>query len=310
MHIKKCGSSGIIHLLQHDLREKVQDHIDISVGHYIDMGESFSECESANDVLNKMNDIIRERTNNATIRKDAVRMVKVIIHQPDYLGRETNLDFFNSAEKALKKKFGSENMVVAALHQDEPGQPHMHFSFVPFTKDNRLCAKEIINRNMLKTFHKEIENEIGYKITLEEPEKRKTLSKENYIILQRMKEEIAKNNEKIENQKENIEKNEKKIEEQLEEIKKNEKILIELDKNEEKNEKIENEKEKNENIFKNVILKNENIEYTNDLKERMKEEIRKEEEERKKRTGYRIQFPIQPPDDEIEENNERRGLTR
>jgi hypothetical protein len=306
MHVKKYRGESVIHMLQHDLREKIQDHIDMSINNYIDMGDSFSECESANDVLNKMNDIIRERTNNATIRKDAVRMVKVIIHQPDYLGRETNLDFFNSALEAFKKKFGAENMIMAALHQDEKGQPHMHYNFIPLTKENRLCAKKIINRNMLKTFHQEIEKEIGYKITLDEPEKRKTLSKENYIILQRMKEEIAKNNEKIENQKENIEKNEKKIELQLEEIKKNEKILIELDKNEEKNEKIENEKEKNENIFKNIISKNENIEYKNDLKERMKEI----EEERKKRTGYRLSFPLPAPEEEIEENNQRRGLTR
>ena len=38
---------------------------------------------------------------------------------------------------------GRENIVSAVVHMDEK-TPHLHLTFVPLTKDNRLCAKEII----------------------------------------------------------------------------------------------------------------------------------------------------------------------
>ena len=38
----------------------------------------------------------------------------------------------------------------AVVHMDEK-TPHLHLTFVPLTKDNRLCAKEIIgNRDVYK----------------------------------------------------------------------------------------------------------------------------------------------------------------
>ena len=37
----------------------------------------------------------------------------------------------------------TENIVSAVVHMDEK-TPHLHLTFVPLTKDNRLCAKEII----------------------------------------------------------------------------------------------------------------------------------------------------------------------
>ena len=32
----------------------------------------------------------------------------------------------------------------------------MHFGFVPMTKDNRVCAKEVINRNILRQIQEEL----------------------------------------------------------------------------------------------------------------------------------------------------------
>ena len=40
-------------------------------------------------------------------------------------------------------RVGRENIVSAVVHMDEK-TPHLHLTFVPLTKDNRLCAKEII----------------------------------------------------------------------------------------------------------------------------------------------------------------------
>ena len=43
----------------------------------------------------------------------------------------------------LIDRVGRENIVSAVVHMDEK-TPHLHLTFVPLTKDNRLCAKEII----------------------------------------------------------------------------------------------------------------------------------------------------------------------
>lgn len=51
--------------------------------------------------------------------------------------------FFTRAGKFLVERLGEENIISAVVHMDEK-TPHMHLTFVPITKDNRLTAKEII----------------------------------------------------------------------------------------------------------------------------------------------------------------------
>ena len=51
--------------------------------------------------------------------------------------------FFQRAAAFLIGRVGRENIVSAVVHMDEK-TPHLHLTFVPLTKDNRLCAKEII----------------------------------------------------------------------------------------------------------------------------------------------------------------------
>ena len=46
----------------------------------------------------------------------------------------------------IKKSIVPENIFSAVIHLDEK-TPHMHLCFVPLTKDNRLCAKEIIGNS-------------------------------------------------------------------------------------------------------------------------------------------------------------------
>ena len=55
--------------------------------------------------------------------------------------------FFQSATDFLIQRIGRENIVSAVVHMDER-TPHMHLIFVPLTKDNRLCAKEILGNRV------------------------------------------------------------------------------------------------------------------------------------------------------------------
>ena len=97
-------------------------------------------------------------TGTRTIRKDAVRVVSVLItakhtffeDMPDADQKR----FFKAAADYLAKKFGAVNIVAAKVHRDETA-PHMHFSFVPM-RDGRLTAKTIIDRKTLTQLQDEL----------------------------------------------------------------------------------------------------------------------------------------------------------
>jgi hypothetical protein len=91
-----------------------------------------------------------------TVRKDATVLCSLFVssnksffetHEEPEIRRffECNFDF-------LKKYFGQDKVVDAVVHMDER-IPHMHFCFVPLTKDGRLSAKEMFDRRGLTLLH-------------------------------------------------------------------------------------------------------------------------------------------------------------
>lgn len=111
--------------------------------------------ESTLDFINRR---IEELALKRAPRKDAVRMVDICLTLPDndaYSGREK--EFFRVAYQELEKQFGAENVVSAYVHMDE-ATPHMHFAFVPITKNGRLSAKDVLNRKVLNNLHPQMEH--------------------------------------------------------------------------------------------------------------------------------------------------------
>ena len=80
-------------------------------------------------------------------RKDSTRFVDTLITaSPEFFKKKSPEEiqaFFKRAADFLIDRVGRENIVSAIVHMDEK-TPHLHLTFVPLTKDNRLCAKEII----------------------------------------------------------------------------------------------------------------------------------------------------------------------
>ena len=80
-------------------------------------------------------------------RKDSTRFVDTLITaSPEFFKKKSPKEiqaFFQRAADFLIGRVGRENIVSAVVHMDEK-TPHLHLTFVPLTKDNRLCAKEII----------------------------------------------------------------------------------------------------------------------------------------------------------------------
>lgn len=81
------------------------------------------------------------------VRKDSVKFIDTIVTAtPEYLaslppGKVRR--YFERALEFLQQEVGAENIFSAVVHMDERN-PHMHLCFVPLTKDNRLCAKEVM----------------------------------------------------------------------------------------------------------------------------------------------------------------------
>ena len=80
-------------------------------------------------------------------RKDSTRFVDTLVTaSPEFFkGKSTQetAAYFKWATEFLADRVGRENIISAVVHMDEK-TPHLHLTFVPLTKDNRLCAKEVI----------------------------------------------------------------------------------------------------------------------------------------------------------------------
>ena len=81
------------------------------------------------------------------VRKDSVKFIDTIVTAtPEYLASlppDKVRRYFERALEFLQQEVGAENIFSAVVHVDERN-PHMHLCFVPLTKDNRLCAKEVM----------------------------------------------------------------------------------------------------------------------------------------------------------------------
>jgi SAM-dependent MidA family methyltransferase len=100
--------------------------------------------------------------NNPTgkkLRKDAIVLTEFIISSSneffDALPSEKQKEYFQASLEYLENLFGKKNTIYAVVHNDEH-TPHLHFGFVPMTDDNRVCAKDVINRNILRQMQEEL----------------------------------------------------------------------------------------------------------------------------------------------------------
>lgn len=101
-------------------------------------------------------------------RKTQNVMCDWIVTLPVEVKSEDEERFFKETYDFLSEKYGRENVISAYVHKDET-TPHLHFSWVPVEKTEqgeKLNAKAIINRNTLRTFHREysqcINERLGY----------------------------------------------------------------------------------------------------------------------------------------------------
>lgn len=162
MHIMKLTKTESIKIIGHDFRQHKEYRNK-------DIDKSKSKDNLVLQKLNSFKDVQKYLDDNNIFiygkdgkNKDKINyMCSVVVQYPKNCPIDED-EFFKMMHAILKGYFG--NCQGSIVHKDESGRNHLHFLFCPIVKDkkhdrNKLCAKEVVNREMLLSFHKDIENE-------------------------------------------------------------------------------------------------------------------------------------------------------
>ena len=110
-------------------------------------------------------DYYKERLSQLYVygRDDVKTMAGWVVTAPQDLVPERYDDFFCATYDFLENRYGRENVVQAIVHDDEGGQPHLHFCFIPVTEDRKheqgykVCANDVLNKRELRNFHPDLQ---------------------------------------------------------------------------------------------------------------------------------------------------------
>ncbi len=91
-------------------------------------------------------------------RADVKVMAGWIVTAPKDLPMSEMEKFFNVTYEFLSERYGEKNCVQAVVHNDEGGQQHIHFLFIPAAADKKhggekICANDVLNKAELRNFH-------------------------------------------------------------------------------------------------------------------------------------------------------------
>lgn len=94
-------------------------------------------------------------------RDDVKVMAGWIVTAPKDLPSDQLESFFKNTYDFLVERYGEENCVQAIVHNDESGQPHLHYCFIPAVPDtkhggHKICANDVLNRKELRNFHPDL----------------------------------------------------------------------------------------------------------------------------------------------------------
>lgn len=95
-------------------------------------------------------------------RSDVKVMVGWIVTAPQTLPPAEHKAFFQTVYNFLSERYGEKNCIQAIVHNDESGQPHLHYCFIPAAPDakrggEKICANDIITPKELRNFHPDLQ---------------------------------------------------------------------------------------------------------------------------------------------------------
>lgn len=98
-------------------------------------------------------------------RSDVKVMAGWVVTAPKSLPEQEHGLFFNSVYDFLVERYGENNCIQAIVHNDESGQPHLHFYFIPVVNDKKhggqkICANDVLNKKELRNFHPDLQKHL------------------------------------------------------------------------------------------------------------------------------------------------------
>ena len=172
-HVAKFSQSALGHMNNH--YERVSDDCVRRGNTNIDSTRTHMNYNLAADMQPKSGtEFIAERLGNVRVqnRADVIKMADWVVTQPKTLPPERSREFFQHTFQFLSERYGEKNVVSAYVHMDET-TPHMHFAFVPVTKNTgksagkypeKLCARQVLTRHDLQTFHTDLQKYLQKKM--------------------------------------------------------------------------------------------------------------------------------------------------
>ena len=177
-HIEKFAKNSVGHLFAHFERKKENGEFVKFSNQEIDTTKTDQNYNLAWNREKKQYQIYKDRLSQVQVfnRNDVKTLCSCVttIPQDTYLKFKDNpkaiREFFEHSYKFLENRYGKQNVVSSFVHMDET-TPHMHFAFIPVVFDKKkniekVCAKEVITKTELKTFHKDyqeyLDNNLSY----------------------------------------------------------------------------------------------------------------------------------------------------
>ena len=160
-HVAKFSQSALGHMNNH--YERISDDCVRRGNTNIDSTRTHMNYNLAADMQPKSGtEFIAERLGNVRVqnRADVIKMADWVVTQPKTLPPERSREFFQHTFQFLSERYGEKNVVSAYVHMDET-TPHMHFAFVPVTKNTgksagkypeELCARQVLTRHDLQKY--------------------------------------------------------------------------------------------------------------------------------------------------------------
>ena len=165
-HVEKYNIVQIGHMLNHygrqadDKVQRTNENINLERTH-LNYNLAPNRHMTQNQYLDKR---LQEITINKN-RANTVLMADWVVTLPQAIPNGREEEFFQNIYNYLTDKYGENNTISAFVHMDET-TPHIHFCFIPVAPEHmakgklvqeRLCAREVLNRKDLNRFHKDLE---------------------------------------------------------------------------------------------------------------------------------------------------------
>lgn len=162
LHIQKFHKNDLKGLERHNSREfsksKNEDiKEDKTIDNY-DLRRIGEEINYSKDVSKRLEEgyfyVPKNMSKPKEIKDDQVHIVGIVV-SANYeffqgMPLEKEKEFFEKTLEKIEEKFGKENIISAKVHKDEK-TPHLHIDLIPLTQEGKLSAKELFNKESLRS---------------------------------------------------------------------------------------------------------------------------------------------------------------